>query len=417
VRLGDMAPEDPARAILSREFDLSALQAVPRDPFMRRRVASYLHANPILHRAMEAEEARWGEQRFTAYDGVILRPNVLEALHSTHPVRDAVVSASGIESYAACPLAYFMKHVLELSAMDEPEDQQRLDPKRRGILVHRILFELFAALKGRGQLPITRLNQPGAQALLREVAEHCFGALEKFGMTGWPMLWEVDKEQILDDLAAFVSAEAMEPSARAGATTWIPSHFEIRYGTPPRGGATAGEDPASTTEPVVFEIGPGRVARLKGQIDRIDIAAGGSRARVTDYKTGAMAGLRENTLAGGTSVQLPLYMLAAECLLAPMRPGASAVEARYLSVDRKARFKSVSFTREALAEQRQELARIVSTFVNGVAAGVYFAYPEAGMCRACEYRLACGEGREARFSRKRSDATAADYLRMREGAQ
>src|SRR2546426_8889857 len=46
------------------------------------------------HRALEAEEARWGEPRFTAYDGVILRPSVLDSLRSVHPVRSTPLSAS-----------------------------------------------------------------------------------------------------------------------------------------------------------------------------------------------------------------------------------------------------------------------------------------------------------------------------------
>lgn len=413
VGLGALSPRDLRTAILSREFDLCALGAASTEAGARRRVASFLHANPILHRALEAEEARWGEPRFTAFDGVILRPNVLESLRGVHPVRDTSVSASGIEAYAACPLAYFMERVLDLEALEEPEECERLDPRRRGNLVHRILFELFTALRDRGELPITERTEASALSVLHQVAARRFAEEEQTGMTGHPMLWSLDREQILDDLAKVIAAEAAGSGTTSGATRWLPAHFEIRYGMEARRGAC--EDPASTNEPVVFEIGPGRALQLKGRIDRIEISEAGLYARVTDYKTGRMTDYRDDVLAGGTAVQLPLYMLAAEKLLSVSRPGLRAREARYLSVDRKGGFKSVVFGAEALSARREGLAQILSTFVNGVARGVFFAYPEPEMCRFCDYRLACGEGREQRFARKRADATAADYLRMREG--
>ncbi|HZI93587.1 MAG TPA: PD-(D/E)XK nuclease family protein [Patescibacteria group bacterium] len=154
--------------------------------------------------------------------------------------------------------------------------------------------------------------------------------------------------------------------------------------------------------------------RLKGCIDRLEISWDESRLRVTDYKTGKMADYEDDALRGGTTVQLPLYMLAAEKLLAPGRPGLRAGEARYLSVDRAGDFQTVTFSAQALASRREDLSQILSTYVSGVARGVFFAYPETQMCSRCDYRLACGEGREARFARKRSDMTAADYLKMRE---
>jgi RecB family exonuclease len=174
------------------------------------------------------------------------------------------------------------------------------------------------------------------------------------------------------------------------------------------------EDPASTSEPVLLEIGPGRTVRLKGQIDRVEISPDGGRARVTDYKTGKVDRYKPDLLRGGTTVQLPLYMLAAERLLAVRRPAPAVGEARYLSVEGRTGFKSVSFSDEALVRRREDLDRIIATFATGVERGVFLAYPENDACRYCDYRLACGEGRETRFARKRGDTTAADFLRMRE---
>ncbi|HZI93586.1 MAG TPA: PD-(D/E)XK nuclease family protein [Patescibacteria group bacterium] len=255
VSLGALAPREPSAAILSREFDLCVLGSVSRDPAARRRVASFLHSNPILHRALEAEEARWGEPRFTAYDGVMLRPNVIDSLRRAHPVRTTPVSASAIQAYASCPLAYLMKQVLELRPLEDPEDSQRLDPRRRGALVHLILFDLYEVLRDRKSLPVSRRTLPAALTALHEAATRCFSREEAGGVTGYPLLWDLDKERMLEDLEQVLTQEAAEQD-EPGQPGWVPAHFEIRYGMAPRRGAD-GDDPASTEEPVVLEIGTG----------------------------------------------------------------------------------------------------------------------------------------------------------------
>ena len=135
---------------------------------------------------------------------------------------------------------------------------------------------------------------------------------------------------------------------------------------------------------------------------------------MTDYKTGGVKGYADDALRGGTRVQIPLYMLAAERLLGRLHPGARAHSGRYLSVDRAGGHKEYTFSAEALAERLEDLRRAVSTFLHGVERGVFFAWPEEQSCRFCRFQLACGEGREARFERKKGDATAADFLRVKE---
>jgi RecB family exonuclease len=413
VSLAALAPADSRSALFPREFILRAIESASSpgaDADSRRRVATFLHANPILHRALAAEAARWGESRFTSHDGVILRPSLLESLRAVHPKADAPVSASRIEAYAGCPLAYFMKHVLHLEALDEPEEMERLDPLRRGALVHRILFEIYTALRDRGALPLGAGRIAEALALQAEICARLFARIEAEGITGYRLLWEIDKEKIRTDLADLLRLEAS-----GDGEGWVPAHFELRYGMQRRPDMAQGaEDPASTAEPVVVEIAPGRAVRIKGQIDRVDISPDGRQARIIDYKTGKMDRYKPDMLRGGTTVQLPLYMLASGKLLASRQSAPEVTEARYLSVEGRTGFKTVSFSAGALNERREALSRVLATFTSGVERGVFFAYPEADICRYCDYRLACGEGREARFARKRGDQTAADFLKMRE---
>jgi len=419
VSLSALAPEEMASAIFSREFDLQALRSASSeaaDAATRRRLSTFLSSNPILERALKAEQARWGESRFTAHDGVILRPSVLDALRAAQLSAEAPVSASRIEQYASCPLSYFFKEVLRLRPLCDPEDQNRIDPMARGGLMHRILFDLFASLRDRGLLPLHSGREAAALELLDELAAERFREEEASGLVGYPLLWEIDKVLISEDLAEVIRREAAGSDSEKDTQVWEPAHFEIRFGRPRRGEGRQ-EDPTSDDKPVILDVGSGRTVPVEGRIDRVDLSRDGSSARVTDYKTGRLERYANDALAGGTTVQLPLYMRAAEALLAAAHPGVQTAVARYLSVSRRGEFGQVVFTQEALEARREDLARILTTFSNGVARGVFFAYPEPNTCRNCDYRLACGEGREARFARKRIDDTSADYLRMREGIQ
>lgn len=412
VPLSEFAPSEPSNALFPREFDLGLLAAATREgsePETARRAAALASSNPILARALLAERERWGEDRFTAHDGVMLRPSVSEALRSMGAGPDEAISATRIEEYASCPLAYFLGRVLKLRAAEEPEEVEEIDSRDRGALVHRILHDLYSTLREKGHLPLTPQKRPGALALLDRVAARRFEEQERAGVTGYALLWNVEKERILEDLRSVVAREADRPEG------FVPAFFEIRYGRKRR--EDAPDDPASTDASMPLDLGRGRVAALEGRIDRVDLAPDATTIRITDYKSGKMDRYKDDRLRGGTTVQLPLYMVAAEAMLNATHPGVKAEQARYLSVDRRGGFREVTFSREALANRREDLARTVETFRSGTARGVFFAYPERETCTRCDFRLACGEGREARFARKRADGTAADFLRMREGIE
>lgn len=413
ISLAAPGPERAADALLPREFDLSLLRTLSPDTseaVHRRRLASFVHGNPILQRALKAEEARWGESRFTPHDGVIVRPALLDALRSIHDTRAQPLSSYRIESYARCPLAYFMQNVLGLKDYEDPEKQQRLDPLRKGSLVHDILFDVFTHLRARGVLVLTPETLEVGLEVLEIAAERCFAAEEQRGTTGIPLFWQIDKERIVRDLSLVLRNEAAEGGA------YEPRYFEFRFGADPRAGSR--EDPDSTTVPVDLDVPGGAALRIKGVVDRIDVSADGSTIRVTDYKTGRVTEkYKANLLKGGRTVQLPLYMLAVDRLVSPKHGGARTEVARYLSVDRRGEFKTVAYDAETMEQRRADLAQIATTFANGVARGVFFAYPEEDECRWCDYKLACGEGREARLARKRGDETAADFMAMREGIQ
>ena len=84
-----------------------------------------------------------------------------------------------------------------------------------------------------------------------------------------------------------------------------PELFEISFGR-------SGEPLPSTDQPLEFADEKGAV-RISGRIDRIDtgVFAGHSVFNVLDYKTGRSIRLTPESIAAGTTLQLPLYAIAA----------------------------------------------------------------------------------------------------------
>jgi hypothetical protein len=95
----------------------------------------------------------------------------------------------------------------------------------------------------------------------------------------------------------------------------VPAHFELRFG-PARPGDADADDAHSCDEPFTLTIG-GEPVLVTGRIDRIDIARVGEQVlfNVIDYKSGRKPSLREEHIASGEHLQLPIYVAAAQALI------------------------------------------------------------------------------------------------------
>lgn len=345
-----------------------------------------------VRRAIAAGAARWGERVFTPFDGV-LSPAALDALAQVHPPASPV-SATNLEAYATCPYRYFVERVLRVQAREEPERDLRITPLERGRLVHEVLEHFFRGLRDDGLLPLNRSRAGEAWQRLCTVAADAFARWEAAGLTGYPALWEVDRAEILAALSLFFEDEL------DGADGLAPAHFELGFGYGDAGGAPA----------AVLDLGDGVVVSVRGRIDRIDMSDDGRRLRVIDYKTGKLE-QNDNRWAGGTALQLPIYLLAAARIFE--RDSLVGVEARYVSVRTNGR-RRVVFHGGFLEENRDIFDRILATVVGGVRNGRYFAFT-GQHCDYCDVALACLPRRAAEtlFQRKCADGTAADFLSLK----
>jgi ATP-dependent helicase/DNAse subunit B len=336
---------------------------------------------PMIVRGTTAEAHRWGKRTFTDYDGLlgeaVAVPDTLSATH--------------LETYGTCPFRFLGSRILGVRIIEEPEAVTTLTPLDRGSIIHEILESFLSNLVRDGLLPFDRARLAEYRSRLDQTARRVFRDFERSGAVGYPFMWKVEQEHILTDLQGWLSIEVGE------AEGFVPAFFEARFG-PSRWGVST---PGSTGKPL--ELTPGtHPIRLTGFVDRIDLHPGG-RARIIDYKSGAVYNMRPNLFRGGENLQLPIYLLAADQMLRDNGRSHGAEEAQYFYVTSKGRFRRIGFTRAALDQRRTEFDTILRTMTEGIASGIFPQNPSPENCRYCDYVAVCGHGRTALVERKAGD--------------
>lgn len=443
IPLSRIAAESPEDSLGRVEFDLSRAQV----DLKTRKPDSLMHmrdACPTLARALKLEAERWGRRALTCYDGFLCHKEARKELKDCYSIIDREVSPTRLETYATCPYQYLLGNIMGLKDLVEPERAHELSPLDRGAIVHDILFkfltqisqggakEAAAGTEGTcagaepGSTKADRIKKPRSRgdskgrafggdrnrplvitekdrALLHRIAHDEFKEFERRGITGFPALWTLERERMLEWLDDFLNEEI-------DGGDWSPAYFEVRYGMKARSPL---ESHISTEEPVPLTFGERKVL-LRGKIDRIDISLDKKQARVIDYKTGR-AYAKANDLEGGTSLQLPLYLHAVSHLLRPLQKGIGVDYAEYYHLREQSQGKRhVRFEGKALDTKRAELENILNTIADHVEAGYFFAVPN-GQCEWCDFLSVCGSTRHAIFEMKARDPSIRDYLRMTSG--
>ena len=398
VRMTRFDPEARDRAVTALEYDLAAFGKAERDRTPDALLYFWNDERRFFARAVEAESARWGNEKFSGYDGVVQSPALARALGKRLYDDSRPVSPTRLEDYAACPFSYLLRHVFGLEATDEPERAATISPQDRGSLAHAILWEFLSDAARDRALPLTEAHWPRLQA----VASARFAEFERRGVTGYPMLWRIEQARLLADLREFLRREI------AGRGSFSPAHFEVRFGMPPR---DAQESGASTRKPASLELESGTAIRFCGKIDRVDVDPDARRCRVLDYKTGAnYLRLQDDSFHGGRALQLPVYLIAARLVF----PNLDPEYAEYYFASRRAGWRKVRFTTEGWPKKAETLQFIVRTILDGIRAGRFFPAPVEADCDRCEFRLACGHGRFLDFKWKADAQTTADFRTMAE---
>jgi ATP-dependent helicase/nuclease subunit B len=344
----------------------------------------------VLQRGLRLLEGRRSEL-LTEYDGDLSSVEV--------PRLDDVVSPSRLESWTACPHAYFDHYLLDVEPVEEPGDEISITARDRGT-AHHAALDLFHQAVVDGALP-----QPGPsgwtdehhRALIAFFAQVC-DRTERRGRTGRPAFWADERARMLDDLL-----------------TWLRHDSELVV---TRGSVVlASEMRFDADDDVSIALPDGRPIRLRGTIDRVD-RTGDGRLVVTDHKSGGKDKFKDLSVddptIGGTLFQLPSYAAAARARFGePDTP----VLAEY-GLLRKGQYARPGYlmTPAVDALVSESLARVVA----GIETGFFPNRPERPGWRffvGCHYCEPDGLGtaeRWAEWDRKQRDPRLAAWFGVEE---
>jgi RecB family exonuclease len=208
-------------------------------------------------------------------------------------------SVSALETYVGCPFKFFAQHVLDLD--EEPEDEEVMDPRRQGQLVHDVFERFFKEWQAGGNGTITSSNLDAARELFEEVVDRALVSLS-------PAEAALERTRLLGSPAAAGLGEAVFRMEAERPARVVERLLEWRL---------EGSFAFSTADGT-------RELSLRGKADRIDLLEDGS-FRLIDYKLGWPP---DRTRA----LQLPIYGVCAEQRLASYRGRSwSLGEAAYLA--------------------------------------------------------------------------------------
>jgi RecB family exonuclease len=266
-------------------------------------------------------------------------------------------SVSALEAYLACPFKFFAQHVLLLE--EEPDDEEVMDPRTEGQLVHEVFERFFEEWQARGGKAITRVNLARARELFEEIVEECLAPLSATE-------------------ASLVRTRLLGSSAAAGLGDAV-LHMEAER--PVEVVERLLEYRLDGTFTLQSESGP-RMIPLKGKTDRIDLLADGS-FRLIDYKLGWPPNRAR-------ALQLPIYSACAEQRLSGYRGRKWAVsEAAYLAFKGPRRVVPLFISGDRDRVLRESQQRLVDT-VDAIGRGEFPPRPDdVFRCETCAYAAVC----------------------------
>lgn len=391
--LSRLAPAEAEQAIDEQEFDLAQIGKALQNQNSRFLVYLF-HLFPNLARARKLAQLRWGRRLFTEYDGCLSSESAQRYLREKHLLLERILSPTKLEMYALCPFRYFLAEVLRLESYPSPEEIIRLSSLEKGKVIHEILYRFYQRLLPELNGSLVQEKLAEYKELLGQVAKEVFAQAEGKGTTGLALLWEIDQQDILQDLRGFLVQELSHKE------DMVPKALELKFGL------------ADAQPPAKMELPGGKIVYFRGRIDRVDFSKGREKVRIIDYKTGKLLG-REDGFSGGCTLQLPLYLWAARQIWPTVDLHQSWAE--YYCLNRREGYGRLTFQGKNWEEKEKILKEIIQTIEEGIRQGIFFAAPaKEGVCQYCDYKRVCEPGGDIIFARKKGDPLAAAFLKMRE---
>jgi ATP-dependent helicase/DNAse subunit B len=207
-------------------------------------------------------------------------------------LRERVWSASSMERWIGCPVAWFVERMLRPGALDpDPE------PLARGGLAHVALKDTLEAL--RLQTGSARLTASNVELAREQLARALVENEPAHPLSVAPERRAAVRRRLQADLERYLQLAAETDSPLE------PVELELGFGF------EGDDEHGERSELAALELGSG--VRVRGRIDRVDVGAGGE-AVVYDYKGSSGAAPAARWSAEG-NLQVALYMRAVEQLL------------------------------------------------------------------------------------------------------
>jgi ATP-dependent helicase/DNAse subunit B len=235
-----------------------------------------------------------------AVDGIAASGSPRVAPRADEPLRDEqllaglrghVWSASSLERWIRCPVAWYVERMLHPGAF-EPDPE----PLARGGLAHAALKDTLEGLRReRGTARLT----PDCLELASELLAKALAENEAdYPLSVAPERRTAVRRRLQADLERYLR------HAAETASQLEPSELELGFGI------AEGDERGEASSLPAFDLGGG--VRIRGRIDRVDVGQGG-QAVIYDYK-GSQAPPVARWIRDG-SLQVALYMRAVEELL------------------------------------------------------------------------------------------------------
>lgn len=339
-----------------------------------------------------------------------------------------VFNVSELETYARCPFQYFLRHTLGLRAEEDGANE-----RVQGALLHRVLRSYFRKARNEQKAAGDERRPPATAEVLRSALHLQLDETLRAARldTGQHRL-RMTQRLLADALTGFAEREVRF----AEQFGMEPTYFELAFGLSHREDAGAGEDDrlhdselplesveephdgaresarddlydaASCPEPLCLSATgeEERVVKLCGVLDRVDLDSSGRTALALDYKLGLPPDFAD--IQRGTSLQMPIYLLALERLFGRTAAVGCYDSARETGRRRFHRTEHVSLRQFAPLQplddsatikplSRQQYAELIATaegtavrIVGEISTGGIAATP-GDHCRYCPYADVC----------------------------
>lgn len=343
---------------------------------------------------------------YTRYDGNLATAGDLRGVAIPHPgAADHITSATRLETWARCPHAYFVRHVLGVVPVEDPEEQYRISPLTRGSLIHDTLDRWIAEALAEHAVPDPGRAWPQTWLeRLHTIAADVARRLEQRGLAGRRVYWGRDQQVIARDLDTFAVFDENQRTAH-GST---PIATEMPFGMV-----------GAATPPVTVVLPDGRSIVVRGAIDRVDRTSSGGLV-VIDYKTGSQRGYdglsADDPTPGGAHLQLVLYAVAARTIIGDPQ---SRARGTYWFVTDRGGFDAVGYDVDPAVEAA--VLGTVGRIVDGIAAGHFPLHPAVPTfrpwvdCVCCEPDGLGLSHQYADWRRKHVHPDLADYVDLSGG--